>query len=109
MDNPDWVRNWHDTDHTGGQGMLYGLGTHSIDQTLVLFGLPASVTALTRVYRTDAGGEEMVEDTFTIVLQYEGKLVCTIKTAVVSPVPAERALKFWVRGREGAFIKVSAV
>lgn len=123
IDNAPWMTaeraDPYAPDSPPGGGMMYGLGTHSLDQTLVLFGRPKSVTAFTRVLR--AGGKvkgkdfpKGCEDTFTIVLQYDddGKgtgrrdLVCTIKTTIVSPAPLERMLKFWVRGTEGVFIKV---
>jgi predicted dehydrogenase len=107
MDNPDWVQNWTSTEIVPGQGMLYGLGTHSLDQTLLLFGRPASVTAFTRVLREKGG---RADDSFTVVLQYGGErkdLICTVKTTIVSTLPMERQLKFMVRGREGTFLKVS--
>jgi predicted dehydrogenase len=91
--------------------MLYGLGTHSLDQTLLLFGKPKSVTAFTRVLRE---GKGRADDSFTVVLQYDGDekegsgdLICTVKTTIVSTLPMERQLKFMVRGREGTFLKVS--
>jgi predicted dehydrogenase len=110
MDYPDWVRGWTSKDVVPGQGMLYGLGTHSLDQTLLLFGKPRSVTAFTRALR-EGGGR--ADDSFTVVLQYDGDgkegsgdLICTVKTTIVSPLPMERQLKFMVRGREGTFLKV---
>lgn len=109
MDNPEWVQGWTSTEIVPGQGMLYGLGTHSIDQTLLLFGKPDSVTAFTRVLRPKGG---RADDSFTVVLQYGGErksLVCTVKTTVVSTLPMEKQLKFMVRGREGTFLKVSKV
>ncbi|KAL1587783.1 hypothetical protein WHR41_03439 [Cladosporium halotolerans] len=105
MDNPDWARKWTSTDPVAGEGMLYGLGTHSIDQTLLLFGKPSSVTAFTRALRQKGVASD---DSFTVVLQYGGEqsdLVCTVKTTIVSTLPMERQLKFMVRGREGSFIK----
>lgn len=109
MDNPDWVRGWTQKETVPGQGMLYGLGTHSLDQTLLFFGQPASVTGFTRALRS---GEGKADDSFTVVLQYEGEkkdLICTVKTTIVSTVPMERQLKFMVRGREGTFLKVSGL
>jgi predicted dehydrogenase len=90
-------------EYTPGDGHTFGLGTHSLDQAYVLFGRPASVTAFFRVQR---GIESEVEDSFTIILQYEGEqkgLLVTVKTAVVSPM--EKQLKFWVRGEKGSYIK----
>ena len=85
---------------------MYGLGSHSIDQTLQLFGIPKSVTALSRSLITKS------DDSFTILLQYGGEqedLICTIKTTVVAPVDQAFASKFWVRGMKGVFIKVSTL
>lgn len=79
-------------------------GTHSLDQALVLFGRPKSVTGFFRVQR-DAESE--VEDSFTIILQYDGAqkdLLVTVKTAVVTPM--DQQLKQLVRGTKGSFIKV---
>ena len=87
--------------------MLYGLGTHNLDQTLVLYGKPKSVTAFTRALRR----ESRTDDSFTVVLQYGGEkknLVATVKTTIVSTLPMERQLKYLVRGRDGTFIKVSS-
>lgn len=107
MDNPDWVQGWTSKDIVPGQGVLYGLGTHSLDQTLLLFGKPASVTAFTRVLREKGG---RADDSFTVVLQYAGEkrdFVCTVKTTIVSTLPMEKQAKFVVRGRDGTFLKAS--
>jgi predicted dehydrogenase len=83
------------------------LGTHSLDQALVLFGRPKSVTGFFRVQR-DAKSE--VEDSFTIILQYDGAqkdLLVTVKTSVVTPMAQQ--LKQLVRGTKGSFIKVGCL
>lgn len=106
VDNPEWVQKWTSPDLEPGEGMLYGLGTHNLDQTLLLYGKPKSVTAFTRALRR----ESKTDDSFTVVLQYEGKLknlICTVKTTIVSTLPMEKQLKFMVRGRDGTFIKVN--
>ncbi|KAK1086137.1 hypothetical protein LTR48_003878 [Friedmanniomyces endolithicus] len=103
-DNPPWMRST-DMGWSPGNGMLFGLGTHSIDQTLLLFGKPKSVTGFTRALKL-RGSE--TDDTFTVILQYDGEqrdLVCTVKTTVISPLPMERMLKYMVRGTAGAFVK----
>ncbi|KAK6428221.1 hypothetical protein LTR95_015638 [Oleoguttula sp. CCFEE 5521] len=104
VDYPEWALKWTEKEFVQGQGMLYGLGTHSIDQTLLLFGQPKSVWATTRSLR----GETANDDTFTVVLQYGGdrkNLVATVKTTIVSSLPTERQLKYFVRGRDGTFMK----
>lgn len=108
MDNPEWVRGWTSKEEVPGEGMLYGLGTHSLDQTLLLFGKPASVTAFTRALRQK---DVKSDDSFTVVLQYGGEksdLICTVKTTIVSTLPMEKQMKFVVRGRDGTFLKVSS-
>lgn len=85
---------------------MYGLGTHSLDQTLLLFGKPKSVTAFLRVLR-EGGTDDAIDDSFTIILQYAGEwkdLIATVKTTVVSRQPNQ--LKYWVRGTGGTFEKV---
>lgn len=107
FDFPEWIKGWSSPDYIPGDGMLYGLGTHSIDQALQLFGLPKSVTGFTRSLR---GIESKTDDSFTVILQYEGEhknLVTTIKTTVVTPQLQQ--LKFWIRGYKGSFFKVSAL
>ncbi|KAK5136487.1 hypothetical protein LTR08_003132 [Meristemomyces frigidus] len=111
MDSPEWALKWPTDKHTLGEGMLYGIGTHTIDQTLVLFGVPASVTAVTRVLRGGGAGEGSgggAEDMFTLLLQYGGKwagLVAEVKTTVVSPFPMGRMLKYEIKGSGGGFVK----
>ena len=101
---PFMVRN-KTVEFVPGEGMMFAAGSHSIDQAVVLFGRPASVTAFLRSMR---GIESDIDDTFTIILQYDGEwkdLLVTIKTAIVSPMFDQ--LKTFVRGSEGSFVKVS--
>jgi len=82
-------------------------GSHTIDQALLLFGRPKSVTGFFRALR---GVESEIDDTFTIILQYgppQQDLLVTIKTNIVSPMLDQ--LKYFVRGTKGAFVKVSPV
>jgi predicted dehydrogenase len=83
--------------------MIFGLGSHTIDQALLLFGRPASVTGF---YRSLRGIESKTDDTFTIILQYSGakkNLFVTVKTSVVTTM--QLPLKFFIRGYDGSFIK----
>ncbi|KAL7908489.1 hypothetical protein GGI35DRAFT_470122 [Trichoderma velutinum] len=85
------------------EGMSFGLGTHTVDQALVLFGLPKSVTGFFRVQR---GVESEIEDSFTIILQYseaQKDLLVTIKTSFVTPLAQQ--LKFSIRGVKGSYVK----
>ena len=108
MESPGWINSWTDTapyEKGSGKGIMYGLGSHSFDQTIVLFGRPKNVTGFLRSLR---GVQSEVEDTFTVVLQYEGEwrdLLVTVKTSVVTVL--RDPLKYIIRGRGGSFIKVS--
>lgn len=106
IDRPEWISKWTSPELVPGEGMLYGLGTHSIDQALLLFGRPKGVTAFLRVLRME-GGEKAAEDSFTIILQYQGAqkdLIVTIKTTIVSP--QIKQMKYVLRGTKGSFQKV---
>lgn len=103
VDFPFWMSSWKSPDWSPGQGMMYGLGSHTIDQALLLFGRPASVTGFFRSLRDV---ESKTDDTFTIFLQYSGEkknLFVTVKTSVVTTM--QYPLKFFVRGYTGSFIK----
>ncbi|GKU15253.1 unnamed protein product, partial [Fusarium langsethiae] len=57
-------------------------------------------------FRVQRDGDSEVEDSFTIILQYDGAqkdLLVTVKTAVVTPMAKQ--LKQLVRGTKGSFIK----
>jgi predicted dehydrogenase len=101
--SPTWISGWG-KEYSPGQGMMFGLGSHTIDQALVLFGRPSSVTAF---LRSNRGMESDIDDTFTIILQYFGEqknLLVTIKTTVVTHMKDQ--LKYFVRGTMGTFVKV---
>lgn len=103
FENAPWLSSMTAKKYTPGTGMAFGLGTHSIDQALALFGRPASVTGFFRAQRPI---DSEVEDSFTIILQYDGAqkdLIVTVKTAVTSPLSQQ--LKQLVRGTKGSFIK----
>ncbi|KFZ20661.1 hypothetical protein V501_00005 [Pseudogymnoascus sp. VKM F-4519 (FW-2642)] len=100
-----WMVRNKTIEYTPGEGMTFELGAHSIDQALVLFGKPASVTAF---LRSVSGVESEIDDTFTIILQYSGEkknLLITIKTAIATLMQDQ--LKTFVRGTKGSFIKFS--
>ncbi|KAL5347941.1 hypothetical protein ACLOAV_007353 [Pseudogymnoascus australis] len=102
FESAPWVSQYP-AKYTPGAGMAYALGTHSIDQALVLFGRPKSVTGF---FRAQRGADSEVEDSFTIILQYDGlqkELLVTVKTALVTPMAQQ--LKLLVRGTKGSFIK----
>jgi len=80
-------------------GVLFNLGPHIVDQALVLFGKPKTVTANLSVLRT--GGR--TADQFHIRLQYEG-FVATLRC---SYLVREMGPQFIVHGTEGSFVKMA--
>ncbi|MDP4274505.1 MAG: oxidoreductase [Bacteroidota bacterium] len=80
-----------------GSGTVYNLGSHLIDQALVLFGMPESVTADIRNMREGAE----VDDYFNIRLGYSAFAV-TLKS---SYLVRESVPRFVLHGRDGSFIK----
>lgn len=80
-----------------GTGVLYDLGSHLIDQALVLFGLPESVSADIRVQRDNSE----IPDYFALMLEY-GEFKVTIKSGMLVKEPLP---KYIISGTEGAFVK----
>jgi scyllo-inositol 2-dehydrogenase (NADP+) len=78
-------------------GTIYNLGTHLIDQALVLFGMPEAVYADLRKQRTGA----LVDDLFDLSLFYPG-LKVTLKG---SYLVREAGPRLMLHGTEGSFIK----
>jgi predicted dehydrogenase len=86
-----------------GNGAIYDLGTHLIDQVYSLFGNPERVTGFVGVQRRSVA-EGGSHDSCTVLLHYDGgKLLVTAKAGVVSPEVDQ--LRFWVRGTKGGFRK----
>jgi predicted dehydrogenase len=106
MHFPPWMRGMTKKEYSPGDGLTFGLGSHMIDQALVLFGTPTSVTGFVR---TNRGIVSDIEDTYTIVLQYQDSktanknLLVTVKTGIVSPM--EEQFKYFVRGMDGSYLK----
>ena len=80
-----------------GTGTIYNLGPHLIDQALVLFGLPVSVTADIRRQRSGS----QVDDAFTLWLNYP-EVKVTLKAGYLVRLPGPRYL---LHGTEGSFLK----
>lgn len=78
-------------------GVLFNLGSHVVDQALVLFGKPQAVTTHLSVLRT--GGK--TTDQFAIHLHYQGfdaTLRCSYLVREMGP-------QFIIHGTEGSFVK----
>jgi predicted dehydrogenase len=80
-----------------GAGLLYDLGPHLIDQTLLLFGVPDTVQATLAKQRRGA----RIDDFFQLVLRY-GEMVATLQAgSLVSGGSA----RFSVHGERASVVK----
>ncbi|WP_232697205.1 oxidoreductase [Brevibacillus daliensis] len=87
---------WREND-VPGSGILYDLGSHLIDQALVLFGMPETVTADILAQRPGA----RTDDFFHVTLQYERlRVVLHASNLIVHPGP-----RLQVHGDKGSYIK----
>ncbi|MES2120751.1 MAG: oxidoreductase [Pseudomonadota bacterium] len=87
---------WREVPHPGG-GVLNDLGSHMIDQALLLFGMPDALSADLLAQRADAE----VDDYFDVTLHYGDRRVCLrCSTLVAEPRP-----RFAVHGTAGSFVK----
>jgi predicted dehydrogenase len=80
-----------------GSGVLFDLGSHLIDQAVVLFGPPAAIFADLRQQRDGA----VIDDNFEIHLEYPG-LKANLKAGSLVCEPSPRLV---VYGTEGSYIK----
>jgi len=78
-------------------GNLYNLGPHLIDQALVLFGEPQTVTAEIRAVRPNSE----IDDYFDVRLGYNDKMVIVKSSLMVY----ENFLRYNLHGTKGSFIK----
>ena len=90
------IDSWKDQS-AAGAGILFNLGSHMIDQALVLFGMPEAVTAHLKIVRV--GGE--VDDWYDIRLHY--KIVnVSLRASFLAREPGPR---FTLHGTHGSFVK----
>jgi scyllo-inositol 2-dehydrogenase (NADP+) len=80
-----------------GSGWLYDLGSHLIDQALVLFGWPQRIYADVRLQRDNA----QANDNFELILDYPG-LKVTLKTSMLV---RESSPRFILHGTQGSYVK----
>jgi scyllo-inositol 2-dehydrogenase (NADP+) len=80
-----------------GSGILYDLGPHLIDQALVLFGLPKTITADIRIQRKNG----KVDDYFNIWLDFGFTKAVLHSSMLVR----EMGPRYMVQGTLGSFIK----
>ncbi len=87
-----------------GSGVLYDLGSHLIDQAIVLFGLPATVTADIRVERE----QSETDDSFDVTLGYEARGLPRNGLRVrlrASRLVREPGPRYMLHGTRGSFVK----
>ncbi len=87
---------WREKD-LPGSGILYDLGSHLIDQALLLFGLPQTITADLRIQRPHA----QINDYFDLRLDY-GNSKAILKSGMLVREPGPR---YMIHGLKGSFIK----
>lgn len=80
-----------------GSGIVYNLGSHMLDQALVLFGKPRAITADIGTQRP--GGK--IDDYYDITLHYSN-LKAVIKSSYLVREPGPRYI---LHGIEGSFLK----
>lgn len=81
-----------------GSGVLFDLGSHLIDQALLLFGPPETVTADIRVERDGA----LTDDAFDLLLHYPRGLTASLHSSMLVAAPRPR---YVLHGTYGAFVK----
>ncbi|TFV95883.1 oxidoreductase [Algoriphagus kandeliae] len=93
---PNVSENWREKD-VPGNGITYDLGSHLIDQVVLLFGLPFAIQADIQRQRDGA----VADDHFDIVLYYGHKKArVTAGVLVNAPTP-----KFLLLGEKGSYQK----
>jgi predicted dehydrogenase len=80
-----------------GSGLLFDLGPHLIDQTLVLFGVPEAISADVRIEREGAA----VDDGFDVVFHYP-KMRALLRASVLVSTTTPR---FAIQGTQGGYLK----
>lgn len=93
---PDVSENWREKD-VPGNGITFDLGSHLIDQVVLLFGLPKWIQADIRKQRTGA----IADDYFDILLDY-GSLKTRVTAGALVNVPTP---KFLLLGKNGSYQK----
>lgn len=87
---------WKET-ASAGSGTLYDLGSHILDQVLVLFGRPQSVWA--NIWTQREGSQ--IDDAFDLHLNY-GRLRVRLRSSLLVQEPAPR---YTLHGTHGSFLK----
>lgn len=98
------------TQAVAGNGILFDLGSHLLDQALTLFGLPDRVFASVRDERQNSsepkaqwGEDGFLDDAFDAMLFYDSGLV--VKLVANATSLCERQIRYIVRGTEAGYVK----
>src|SRR6266853_1825367 len=79
-----------------GSGLWFDLGSHLLDQALVLFGIPQAISADIRIERPGAGAD----DAFDVALHYP-HMRALVRASMLAAAPGPT---FAVHGTKGSFI-----
>jgi len=93
----NYIQNSWKDQRASGSGTLYNLGSHLIDQALLLFGMPERIFCDVRKLRTGAE----VDDSFDLFMQYRD-IKCLLKASYLVREPGPR---FTLHGTHGSYIK----
>ena len=93
---PVVLQRWREQAAHGG-GLLFDLGPHLIDQALVLFGMPVSISATIKQHRDQATAPDYMH----LQLGYPDKEVLLHASTLCALVPA----RFIVHGTRGSYLK----
>jgi predicted dehydrogenase len=88
---------WREKPDQPAAGVLFDLGPHVIDQALVLFGEPKSITASAFCERQTS----QVDDSFDVCLEYPG-LRALGRARIIAYAPGPH---FLIHGTNGSFVK----
>ncbi|MFZ0295263.1 MAG: Gfo/Idh/MocA family oxidoreductase [Candidatus Sulfotelmatobacter sp.] len=88
---------WREKADQPGAGVLFDLGPHVIDQALVLFGEPKSITASAFCERATS----QVDDSFDVCLEYP-QLRAMGRARIIAYAPGPH---FLIHGTKGSFVK----
>ena len=95
---PDLKPNAWREQQVAGAGIWFDIGPHLIDHAMVLFGLPAAVTADIRTERE--GGK--ADDAFDVMFHYPHSMRAVLSSNILAATQRTRFLLF---GTKGAFLK----
>ena len=93
---PNLRGSWHERPMPG-MGLLFDLAPHLIDQALLLFGPPETISADLRKERDGS----QVDDAFDITFHYP-RMRALLRASAMTAAPGPR---FWICGRNGTFTK----